>query len=45
MGLEPTHEQILSLSPLPIGLQEHILAGEAGIEPALFRCQKAMPYH
>ena len=36
MGLEPIHEQILSLSPLPIGLQERVLAGKEGIEPPNF---------
>ena len=33
---ELTHEQILSLSPLPIGLQEYVLAGKEGIEPPNF---------
>ncbi len=40
-----THtKQGLNLLPLPIGLQELVLAGEAGIEPTLFRIQSAMPY-
>ncbi len=45
VGLEPTRLQGLNLLPLPIGLQELVLAGEVGIEPTLFRCQRAMPYH
>lgn len=43
-GSRTHNKQGLNLLPLPIGLQEHTLAGKAGIEPALFRIQSAMPY-
>ncbi len=36
VGVEPTTKQILSLSPLPIGLQEQILAAPPGLEPGIF---------
>lgn len=37
VGVEPTTKQILSLPPLPIGLQEQILVLLVGIEPTTYR--------
>lgn len=37
VGVEPTNKQILSLPPLPIGLQEQVLVLLVGIEPTTYR--------
>ena len=37
VGVEPTTKQILSLPPLPIGLQEQVLVLLVGIEPTTYR--------
>lgn len=37
VGVEPTTKQILSLLPLPIGLQEQVLVLLVGIEPTTYR--------
>lgn len=37
VGVEPTTKQILSLPPLPIGLQEQSLVLLVGIEPTTYR--------
>lgn len=43
MGVEPTTKQILSLPPLPIGLQEQILVLLVGIEPTTIPFLRRQP--